>query len=202
MPDALSFQFVKISANTQGKSTEAYDCAWDGCPEKGEYKAPLDHQDLTRVGWFCLRHIRLYNRAWNYYDGMSEAEVEADRRGDTVWQRATWSMNVGMDGKAARFHSHGPSFADPFSFFDGSGERENGRQKFQPEKLPNPKQQKAFKVFDLDVTTDAAVIKKRYKVLVKRHHPDANHGKPDSEDAIKRINEAYRHLLDFIALEA
>jgi len=201
MPATLQFQFVKISATGQEKMADVHDCAWDGCQEKGEYKAPLDRRDLTRVGWFCLHHIRLYNRAWNYYDGMSEAEVEADRRGDTVWQRATWTMNAGAentgaDGKAARFHGHGPSFADPFSFFGGSVGTEEMRQKRQPDKA----QLKAFKIFGLDVTADEGTIKKRYKVLVKRHHPDANLGKPDSDDAIKRITEAYQHLLEFLTM--
>ena len=34
-------------------------------------------------------------------------------------------------------------------------------------------------------------VKARYKALVKLHHPDANNGAKESEERLKRINEAF-----------
>jgi curved DNA-binding protein CbpA len=44
------------------------------------------------------------------------------------------------------------------------------------------------------------VVKARYKVLVKKHHPDANGGAKAAEERFKEINEAYRIVLN--ALQA
>ena len=41
-----------------------------------------------------------------------------------------------------------------------------------------------------------AEIKAQYKVLVKKHHPDANGGSKASEEQFKRINQAYTYLLN------
>ena len=37
-------------------------------------------------------------------------------------------------------------------------------------------------------------LKRRYKALVKRHHPDANGGSRESEELLKHINHAYNDL--------
>jgi len=46
----------------------------------------------------------------------------------------------------------------------------------------------------LDETADAAVIKARYKNLVKRLHPDANSGDRSNEDKLREIIRAYNYL--------
>ena len=37
-------------------------------------------------------------------------------------------------------------------------------------------------------------IKARFKVLVKRHHPDANGGDRSTEDKLREIIQAYNYL--------
>jgi hypothetical protein len=66
-------------------------CEWPGCTGEGEFRAPLSRDQLDQYRWFCLDHVREYNRSWDYYRGMSQAEIEADLRRDTVWQRPTWA---------------------------------------------------------------------------------------------------------------
>ena len=46
----------------------------------------------------------------------------------------------------------------------------------------------------LDMTATAAEIKARYKLLVKRHHPDANGGDRSLEDRLREIIQAYCYL--------
>jgi len=37
-------------------------------------------------------------------------------------------------------------------------------------------------------------LRRCYRNLVKKYHPDANGGSPEAEEKIKRINEAYEVL--------
>ena len=46
----------------------------------------------------------------------------------------------------------------------------------------------------LEPPLDEEEIKRRYKELVKKHHPDRNKGCADSEDLLKEINMAYTVL--------
>ena len=49
-------------------------------------------------------------------------------------------------------------------------------------------------LFDLTPPFDLDSLKRRYKSLVKRHHPDANGGSRESEELLKHINHAYNYL--------
>src|SRR3546814_20080544 len=74
--------------------SEARRCDHPGCPGTGEFRAPKSRDRLTDYFWFCLDHVREYNKSWNYYSGLSDNEVERMIRYDTVWQRPTWPMGV------------------------------------------------------------------------------------------------------------
>ena len=50
------------------------------------------------------------------------------------------------------------------------------------------------RLFDLTPPFDLDSLKRRYKSLVKRHHPDANGGSRESEELLKHINHAYNYL--------
>ena len=41
---------------------------------------------------------------------------------------------------------------------------------------------------------DKAEIKAKFKLLVKRHHPDANNGDRGTEDKLREIIQAYNYL--------
>ncbi len=61
-------------------------------------------------------------------------------------------------------------------------------------KKNNPKIEKALKIFSLSDDFSEKILKKRYKELVKKYHPDLNRSlKKDSK--IKEINNAYNFLL-------
>ena len=46
----------------------------------------------------------------------------------------------------------------------------------------------------LDADATASDIKARFKLLVKRHHPDANGGDRTCEDKLREIIQAYNYL--------
>ena len=99
-------------------------CAWPDCTRIGDHKAPVSKKKLREYQYFCLDHVRIYNRAWNYYEGMSESEVETAVRSDTVWNRPTWPMGSDNDAVAVPAGS-GFKFegcADVFEIFDHESE--------------------------------------------------------------------------------
>ena len=69
-------------------------CDQDNCPEDGLFKAPKSRSSLNDYYWFCLDHVRAYNKAWNYCEGMNEDEIEDEIRRSTVWDRPTWPAGV------------------------------------------------------------------------------------------------------------
>ena len=65
-------------------------CEAPGCLGEGRFRAPKARGHLNDYLWFCLEHVQEYNAKWNYYAGMRDEEVEAQRQADTTWQRPTW----------------------------------------------------------------------------------------------------------------
>ena len=56
--------------------TAARRCDHEGCTNPGEFRAPRSRDTLKTYYWFCLDHVREYNKAWNFYAGMSRDDVE------------------------------------------------------------------------------------------------------------------------------
>jgi DnaJ-domain-containing protein 1 len=157
-------------------------CDRPGCVAEGEFRAPRARHQLNDYFWFCLEHVREYNAAWNYYAGMSEAEIEAEIRRDTTWQRPSWPLGSRMSPFQRNIRDH-------FGVFSGGEEvrQEMRRRPLSPE-------EQALRVFDLDPPFTLVSLKARYKELVKRHHPDANGGDKAAEEKLKVINQAYSTL--------
>jgi len=185
----------KLADFTAGISTapapglEAGLCGWPDCAEAGEHRAPVSRDHLNEFYWFCLDHVRIYNRSWNYYVGMSDAQVEACVRSDTIWNRPSWPFAGGNEPK--------PGFSfddvdDPLGVLRTDGVGAGGSA--HPPQLSVPERQ-AFTVLGLEFPVTREAVKARYKALVKRHHPDANGGDKDAEERSKRINQAYEVLM-------
>lgn len=141
--------------------------------------------------WFCLEHVREYNRAWNYCAGMDQREIETEIRSDTVWRRPTWPL--GSNPTAASYQFETGRFRDAFGFEeDVRGGAHNGTG------TADTAEQRAFETMDLVPPVNLTNLKARYKELVKQYHPDANGGDSSSEERLKDINEAYTTLKRFL----
>ena len=57
-------------------------------------------------------------------------------------------------------------------------------------------EERALVILDLRPPVSVAIVKTRYKELVKRHHPDANGGDKAAEERFKQISEAYRTVMN------
>lgn len=53
--------------------------------------------------------------------------------------------------------------------------------------------QEALQIMGLQEGYSEAELKKAYRDLVKKYHPDLNHA-PDAEEQMRRINEAHDYL--------
>lgn len=162
-------------------------CERPGCDQDGVYRAPRSRKQMTEYWWFCLQHVREYNAAWNYYAGMTDNEVEADIRRDTVWQRPSWPLAAAVG--YAGWHATRVS--------GGFGMFEEARAASRCE--PPTAEERALLVLELQAPVTVADVKSRYKELVKRHHPDANGGDKAAEERFKEINEAYRTVMGSLA---
>lgn len=168
-------------------------CDHPGCAGGGDFRAPRSRLELDRYYWFCLDHVRAYNLAWNYYAGMSEGEIEAEIRRDTVWQRPSWRLGERC--------SPAPPMRDHFGFYaDGAGARAGRRGHDRADRPRDAAVRaasacdQALAVFDLEPPLTPVRLKARYKTLVKEHHPDAHGGDKAAEEKLKIINQAYATL--------
>jgi hypothetical protein len=59
-------------------------CDWPDCACPGEYRAPRSRTHLREFFHFCLDHVRAYNRAWDFFAGMTQPEIEAYLREDVT----------------------------------------------------------------------------------------------------------------------
>ena len=162
-------------------------CDHPDCAEAGLHRAPRSREALNSYYWFCVDHVRDYNKSWNYYADMSESDFEAERRKDTFWHRPTWPLGRNSSG--------GARIRDPFDLFDsdpqGPGAEAPGHRQFRE----NAPELAALATMDLKPPVTIAILKARYKVLVKLHHPDANGGDRQAEERLKEINQAYATLM-------
>jgi DnaJ-domain-containing protein 1 len=179
---------------SDNRSSTGRSCENSGCLDEGIYRAPKSRYHIeTGVDdwhWFCLIHIRDYNAKWNYYSNMSEAEIERERRADVTWQRPSWPLGGASGVKFASSHQaqSGQTFQDPFGLF-------NDPLSFSQEGfLPQSPEGKALLVMGLSYPFSQSELRKKYRELVKKHHPDTNGGTVEAVEMLKYINEAYEIL--------
>lgn len=167
-------------------------CNHSDCGETGEFRAPKSRDDLRNYLWFCLAHIREYNRAWNYFQGMSQEEIEAYQHSSNTWHRPTWVM--GVNGTGDQRHFTFEHLQDDLGLFrNGSESGAASGAKTAPPEASGPIR-KALATLELTSMASASEVKLRYKELAKRFHPDLNGGCKSAEERLKIINAAYSFL--------
>ena len=166
-------------------------CDFAKCNEVGEFRAPQSPDRLEEYFWFCLEHVREYNRSWNYYEGMSEEEIERHIRLDITWQRPTWPFTGKRKNGASEFT------LGPFGIgnWDTEVKLENQPEKTGWRPRPRSPEEEAIKILTISPPVTVQEIKSQYKKLVKENHPDSNGGDKRSEEKLKLINHAYSVLM-------
>ncbi|MBL8672694.1 MAG: J domain-containing protein [Alphaproteobacteria bacterium] len=181
-------------------------CEHPGCRLPGEHRAPRSRSNVNEYYHFCLEHVRAYNATWDFCAGLSTPEIERQIRADSTWQRPTWPL--GRWGANRFYEAARRGTPKGFGFFDdddespapgrrkGRGERDAGQAggKGAAPAGASVEENRACHVLELPPGTSFAVVKGRYKQLVKKLHPDANGGDREAEERLKTINQAYSVL--------
>lgn len=167
-------------------------CAVRGCNKPGDHKAPKNRDNLREYYWFCMDHVRDYNRNWNFFKNMSDDQIEDFLLDGLTGHRPTYPMGSNpyvSAGKAAH-----DRLKDPFSIIDdgpgGTVEVEKGARRPKVGKITA----EALSVLDLDDRATLNEVKARYKELVKRYHPDANGGDRGAEERLMKVIRAYKQI--------
>ena len=174
-------------------------CEWPRCDAPATHRAPKGRLRASEYWRFCLDHVREYNNSYNFFEGMSDDAIAKYQKEDLTGHRPTWKMgSVGgrrSDGKRSSRGSRGSGWAadDPFGLFERVASGGRARPAAEGRKVLNA-QRRALDVLGLEADAQRADIKARFKVLVKRHHPDANGGDRTSEDRLREIIQAYNYL--------
>ncbi len=174
-------------------------CQWKGCDKTAAHKAPRGRGREGEYYWFCVDHVRKYNASYNYFDGMSDNELEKFLKESITGHRPTWKMSGKDDPseaaqrKLADDDEQVQKATDPHGFFAWRAKqaREDARTK---KRTLKPLERKALQTLHLKAEATKEEIKTRYKSLVKEHHPDANGGDRRSEEKLREILQAYNYL--------
>jgi hypothetical protein len=170
-------------------------CDWPGCAEDATHRAPKGRLRQGEYWRFCLHHVREYNQAYDFFAGMSEDAIARYQKDALTGHRPTWKMGVnGAPASQGRWQFTAEDPLALFRDFDG-GWRSGPQNEPSPERRPvRNAERKALNVLGLEATVTAPEIKARFKLLVKRHHPDANGGDRSCEDRLRDIIQAYNYL--------
>lgn len=191
------FDKIRIRPDEAATAREQFPpCEWPACDQGAPHRAPKGRGNEGQYHRFCLDHVRHYNKTYNYFQGMGDEAIAAYQKADLTGHRPTWTMGVNRVGGSysePRKADHGTPINDPFGMFHGA--RPTGGPVYEePKRRVSAITQKAFDTLDLDIATDKVEIKARFKLLVKRHHPDANGGDRSSEERLRQIIQAYNYL--------
>ena len=161
-------------------------CEWSNCKESGEFKAPLEKDNSRKFRWLCEEHVKLFNKNWNYFEGMRQNEIEDFLKSDLTWHRPTQKF-----GSSDNFFNilWNNALNDKFNFF----KQEKDINTLKGNKL-SEKDKDAFIIMELEFTASWPIIQKKFKTLVKKFHPDRNAGDKKFENKLKKVTLAYTHL--------
>jgi curved DNA-binding protein CbpA len=195
--DSAYFDKIRIDAGDERVEPSPRPCAVRGCRASGSHRAPKGRHAEGEYFWLCLDHVREYNKSYNYFSGMNDAAIQAFQKDAIIGHRPTWRMGVDASKDEAQRPTGRFKFGfarpeeDPFRLF---GEGFQARNSEPRGRRVHNMELKSLKALGLDAKATAPEVKARYKLLVKRHHPDANGGDRSLEDRLREIIQAYSYL--------
>jgi coenzyme F420-reducing hydrogenase alpha subunit len=164
-------------------------CDMPGCADQGEFRAPKD-RSLSDHYWFCQEHVRDYNKAWNFFEGMADSEVQEHMYSSLYGDRPTWKYGVRGDAAEELYRKAWQTYNDTD---EEPPKADNFNKSTHYTEIQKPEYE-ALAIMGLEPPVTLPVIKAQYKKLAKKHHPDLNKGCQKSEELLKQINMAYTIL--------
>lgn len=176
-------------------------CQWPDCRKAATARAPKSRERLNEFYEFCQAHAGEYNKGWDFYSGMTEAQIRAAQENEAMTGgRPTWEMKAGkFSREAAAFaakagtgqNTGAGSWRDSFGLF-GRRTREQAATAEDPR--VGRLERNALADLDLEPGVAKAEIKARYHLLLKRLHPDTNGGDRATEARLQKVIKAYKTL--------
>ena len=168
-------------------------CDHPGCRLAGATKAPKSREMMNEHYWFCVAHAAEYNRHWDFFAGMSEAQIRAQQSKSAGGDRPTWAFGASRNSREAATARTAAArqFSDPLGVFAAA--RRKAEEAAVVRKLGKI-ERNALADLDLDATATAEAIRLRYIEMVKRCHPDTNGGDRSAEHKLTRVIKAYATL--------
>ena len=161
-------------------------CDWNNCKELGEYKAPIERDNSKKFRMLCLKHIREFNKNWNYFSGMDDNQILNFLKSDMTWHKPTQSFSSSDNFFKVLWNN---TLKDEFDNRKIKSDFNYMRQfKFDHKDI------KAFEILGLSVGMKWMKIQEKFKTLVKKFHPDMNLGNKKYEEKLKLITLAYTQL--------
>jgi hypothetical protein len=171
-------------------------CSTPGCREAGEVNVPKSRNNLDDRKWLCRTHLREHNAQWDFFAGMSHEDIQRFCLDAITGHRPTWPLGERAAKSAedradqsrttyANYH-----FEDGFAVFEEAAEPAESRRRLRLTKG----QLDALAILNLEENASLQEVKARYKELVKRFHPDANGGNRATEERLRQVIKAYKHL--------
>ena len=161
-------------------------CDWNNCLEEGLYKAPKERDNSKDYRLLCLKHVKEFNKSWNYFTGMSDEQIIDFLRSDMTWHKPTQSFGSSDNFFKILWNNALKDEMDKLKFNNDF----NNMNKFKF----NNNDIKAFHILGVTVGLKWEKVQEKFKKLVKKFHPDMNSGNKKFEDKLKVITLAYTQL--------
>ncbi|MFP3921724.1 MAG: J domain-containing protein [Dichotomicrobium sp.] len=199
--DSPIFDRIRVKPARQTHDPQAERCCeWPGCTRPGPHRAPMGRGREGQYFHYCKEHVRLYNKQYNYFRGMSDEEIASFQQSAVTGHRPTWNVGSGANARHGfnrrqhdwRAFAYAFDTSDPFGLFeeDGAGV---GPASERERRLHNA-ERKSLRVLGLDDEASASDIRTQFKNLVMTLHPDQNGGDRSSEDKLREVIQAYNYL--------
>ena len=195
----------------QGGQGGAHDarghCHHAGCGAAGDYPAPKSKLQPKPYLWFCKQHIVVYNQQWDWYHGMTSAQIVNDQLADLTWRRPTFAMKDGVHHPQANV-----VLDDPLQILyqiiktDAPGaQKKTSQAGHDPDAVVvTGTAAIALSVLGLQNPVSLAMVKESYRRAAMTLHPDK--AKTDAKRIIaqktkefQKINAAYQELKTFFS---
>ena len=179
-------------------------CDHPDCRKAATARAPKSREHLNEFYEFCQPHAAEYNKAWNFYAGMNEAQIRAAKENEAMTGgRPTWDMKASKNsreaatfaskmGAAANAKDGEGSWRDSYGLFGRRGEQANATP--SPESSVGKIERGALMDLGLEPGANKEAIKNAYHDLLKRCHPDHNGGDRGAEAKLVRVIKAWTTL--------
>ena len=161
-------------------------CDWNNCFEIGEYRAPIEKDNSKNFRLLCLKHVKEFNKNWNYFSGMNDEEVINFLKSDITWHKPTQGFSSSDNFFKVLWNNVLNEGFDDLKFKKHLNNDRN--LKFNNNDI------KAFAVLGISVGLKWEKIQQKFKKLVKKFHPDINSGDKNYEEKLKVITLAYTQL--------